>query len=153
MKSQELAEIHAAVWRIVTYHRLNVHDAHDVLQTVLCSWWAATEPRPDLAAVRRLAQNACRRLRRDRRRRAAYPDPELATFGENPADLAEREEVAAIVRERIAQLPTKYANVIQLRYWHGAKPAQIALATAEPLNTVNSRLQRAKKMVRDSLAL
>ncbi|MFY9343418.1 MAG: RNA polymerase sigma factor, partial [Planctomycetota bacterium] len=104
--------------------------------------WLAT-------VMRHLAAN---RVRGERRR--AVREAARGTDGEGPpadADATHRDDVRAVV-DALWNLPEPYQGTLVQRYFRDRSPAQIARATATPLATVKSRLQRGLDLLRAALA-
>jgi len=77
---------------------------------------------------------------------AAPPDPR-----EGPRAELEQDDRAARIRQAVAQLPDKYREVIQLRYYSQACYQDIAATLQLSLAGVNQRLTRARTRLRESL--
>jgi RNA polymerase sigma-70 factor (ECF subfamily) len=67
-------------------------------------------------------------------------------------------ELAALTNERshelyraVAGLPTKYRDVIVLRYWHDLAYDEIARLTAQSLGAVKTQLRRGRMLLAESL--
>ena len=74
------------------------------------------------------------------------PDP-----GEGPTGDLEREERCRQVREAIAELSEEYRGVLVLREIEGCRYETIAEVLGLPLNTVRSRLHRARLQLKENL--
>ena len=62
-----------------------------------------------------------------------------------PAALAERAELARVLRKAIARLRPEYREVVTLRYEQDLDYDEIAEVTGQPMGTVKSSLHRARK--------
>lgn len=82
-------------------------------------------------------------LRCERERDAARP--------EALEDVLSEVESARALFDGLAKLPEAYRRTLLLRYWRDQSPQEIARTTGVPLETVKSRLARARKELRDEL--
>lgn len=71
----------------------------------------------------------------------------LASSTEEPDGAVLRHEQADEVQQLLAQLPEKYRLVVVLRYWHDLSYKEIAETAGLTLNTVKTRLHRARHML------
>lgn len=76
----------------------------------------------------------------------------IQSRGQNPHQIAEKDESALTVKEAVERLPEKYQVVIQLRYIEDLSYNEIAETLNLPINTVKVHLNRAKKYLEQSLA-
>ena len=65
-----------------------------------------------------------------------------------PADRAEREDEAALMRKAVSKLPEDLRTVVVLHYFNGMSVQAIAKALPAPEGTVYSRLHDARKKIR-----
>ena len=65
-----------------------------------------------------------------------------------PADRAETEDEAALLRRAVAKLPEDLRTVVVLHYFNGMSVPSIAKALPAPEGTVFSRLHEARKKIR-----
>lgn len=56
-----------------------------------------------------------------------------------------KNERTRIVQECVRTLPPRYARILQMRYWDGKTPAEIALAVGRPVETVYRWLRDAEE--------
>jgi RNA polymerase sigma-70 factor (ECF subfamily) len=70
----------------------------------------------------------------------------------DPVREAAASEAAAEIRVRLASLPEGWRAVLSLRYAEGLRVAEIAEALDLPVNTVKTRLFRAREALRGLLA-
>lgn len=91
------------------------------------------------------------RRARQRQARALDADRLVRPVEPSPLDLAELDELGALVHDAIRGLPRQYRQVIVLKLVHGLGPAQIATALACPLATVKTRLRRGLDQLRRAL--
>lgn len=96
--------------------------------------------------VRNLIGNEYRRRRRATALRDRVAD-ETVVEG---ADVAERR---LCVREAIRSLPMPQRELLQMAYWDELSPTEISELLGVPASTVRVRLFRARRLVRDALAL
>ncbi|MBQ2954440.1 MAG: sigma-70 family RNA polymerase sigma factor [Clostridia bacterium] len=94
----------------------------------------------------RIAVNTCRDVQRTawfRRMDRRVTPEELPLAAPEPGEPA--------LAEAIARLPAGDREVIVLRYYQQLSPGEIAELLRQPLNTVKSRLVRAKKKLKQTL--
>jgi RNA polymerase sigma-70 factor (ECF subfamily) len=151
-----LREHGAAVWR--TVYRLLNHDA-DALdcyqETFLAAWRFAERQRVGdwgafltTVAVRR-ALNRLRSRRRSRSRVLALDGvPEPSLDGDGPLQQAAVGELLDRVREGLAELPDKQAEVFWLRYVEGLSNQQVADRLQVAPGEVRVLLHRARARLR-----
>ncbi len=106
----------------------------------------------------RIAVNLCRDIGRKKKplRFADLGDDPapVETFADDAPPLWERlvdEELRAQLHAALDALPALYQTVIILRYAEEFSYEEIAQATSLPLNTVRTRLRRAKQQIRSRL--
>lgn len=121
--------------------------AQEAIERVLGALDTFDETRPLAPWVRRIGVNcALDELRRDRRLRAASPDPEEAPRWREGAT-----EVHAAVAGAVAALSPERRTVVVLHYWLDYSLQEIADALDLPLGTVSSRLSRARAELKDAI--
>jgi RNA polymerase sigma factor (sigma-70 family) len=101
----------------------------------------------------RIAMKRALDARRRARARASIVDAE-ASFAEAPESRAPSDEVAAsrlraVMRDLMGQLPEAQAETLAMKAVLGYALSEIADETRVPLNTVRSRLNLAKKALRE----
>ncbi len=87
-------------------------------------------------------------------RRREYPSdtmPERPAADRGPARSFEAEELRAHLREAIAELPDELRVPLVLREYDELSYQEIADTTGLPLNTVRTRLLRARRALRDRM--
>jgi RNA polymerase sigma factor (sigma-70 family) len=158
-----LAEHGSAVWRTV-YRLLKHHaDALDCYQETFLSAWrlAQREPVADWhsllisLAARRAIDRLCQRIRARARLTPLDASPEPATSDGCPVQNARATELMALVREGLAQLPDKQAEVFWLSCVEGQAHHQISAHMRIAPGEVRVLLHRARvglaKMLESSL--
>lgn len=75
-----------------------------------------------------------------------------ASEGNDPQDLAARRDLQRAVRRAIATLPSHYRDTLALQVFHDLTYEEIAGTLEIPIGTVMSRLNGAKRLLRDRLA-
>ncbi|GAC1302822.1 MAG: sigma-70 family RNA polymerase sigma factor [Vulcanimicrobiaceae bacterium] len=101
-----------------------------------------------------IARNASLDTMRRRRRAATHVTRERLPSPEpGPEELALRNDEAARVRAALGALPDRYRDVLELYYMRGLRYREIALELAIPIGTVKTYISRAKRRLRDDLAL
>ena len=140
-------------------------DAADVVQhTFIQCYNALARLRSDTALrpwFYRVARNRCLDLIRQRRTLPADRprDDEddvdafamIADSGPSLESLAERHDLQRLLTEAIAELPSKYREVVVLRYEGDLTFSEIAEALGIPENSAKTLFQRAKTMLRLAL--
>jgi RNA polymerase sigma-70 factor (ECF subfamily) len=156
---QLLSELAPAVHRFGLRMCKNVHDADDVLQDTLIQIVAHIkefEGRGSLPSwVFALARSACARRRRGLKNAPPAGDEALAeqVSGEpNPEQLADQQELGAMLARALDALPDAQREVLLLRDVEGLSAAETATALALSVDAVKSRLHRARIDLRQQLA-
>jgi RNA polymerase sigma-70 factor (ECF subfamily) len=114
--------------------------------------------RPLAPWISRTTYHAClRRLETATRRpeRAGDPDP-LATVEDqvtrSPEQAAAASEATALLARALEDLPAQDRALLDLRYREGLSDAEVSEATGMPVNTVKTRIFRARARLREWLA-
>ncbi|MEM7199244.1 MAG: sigma-70 family RNA polymerase sigma factor [Planctomycetota bacterium] len=91
--------------------------------------------------------------KREQRRRRRRLDPQRLAeqHWTDPADAAERAEIAENVAAQLGGLPPNYRQVLTLRWVHGLSAVEIAHTLGCPPETVRTRLKRGADILRQSL--
>lgn len=102
-----------------------------------------------------IASNLC--IDMLRRRRYAWLSLEDVSFrlvapAEEPSRAALRREEAGQIQHLLGRLPEKYRLVVILRYWYDLSYEEIVETTGLSLNTVKTRLHRARAMLARAMA-
>ena len=135
-------------------------EAEDLTQDALLQaykTWTRVEPDQSGAYVKwcyRIAHNlAIDFLRKKKPRAIDEEDLERAedTRSLRPEEVYENRVQSSSVRESIAGLEEKYREVLILRYQEELSYEQIAEVLRVPVSTVETRIFRAKKMLREKL--
>jgi len=131
----------------------------DVTQQVWTAMWERVGELRDVQRWRpwlyRLARNAAIDAGRDATRQRQLADrltieskaPEVGA----PADALTRDEQHAAVRRAIGELPPRYREVLTLRHLEGWSYREIAELLDVPVDTVETRLVRARRKLREAL--
>jgi RNA polymerase sigma-70 factor (ECF subfamily) len=151
-----------AVYRLAYRLLGNPEDALDASQEALvamlralCSFRGEV---PFEVWLRRLATNVCLMQRRRRRVRArlvgelASEDADEASHEAGPESIALSREVQSAVWEHLRRLPAQFSAVVVLRELEGLSYEEIARTLRIPLGTVQSRLHRARQLLRAAMA-
>lgn len=152
---QRLVQVHAErAWAVCYRITGNTHDAEDALQDALISAWQ------HLARFRgearfgtwlyRIAANAA--LAVIRRRRDVLvgdlPEPPRSHASDHVSRLAEADQIETALRT----LPKSFREALILREYGGLTYVEIAEHQHIPVQTVKSRLNRARKAMRTELS-
>lgn len=148
---------------ILTYvYRMigNKEDAEDITQSALLqAWetWNRVDPELSGGYVKwcyRIARNLAIDLMRKRKPRTA-DDEEMERAADlrvlKPEDVYEHRVQSNEVRECIQALNEKYREVLVLRYQEDMSYEKIAEILELPISTIETRIFRAKKMLRQRL--
>jgi len=166
----------AAFERIVTYYQTplynlafrlvhNAEDAADLCQEILLRVYRNLDrfdaERPFKPWLYRVATNVClnaiksptlrtlslQHIQGDENRHALEP----TASSEDAHAAMERRELADIVRQRVAELPSHYRVVLRLFYLKELTHQEICEALDLPLGTVKNRLFRAREILREKM--
>src|ERR1700730_4332725 len=152
---------------VIRYHRLVINVAfralgelslaEDVAQDVFIKVYKALpgyrHDKPFKHWLHRVAANAVTDAIRRRRPVISLDGmlPPPASPDSDPQDAATRHDLQRAVRHAIASLPPHYRDTIALQDFGGLRHEQVAKALDIPLGTVMSRLNGAKRLLRDRL--
>jgi RNA polymerase sigma-70 factor (ECF subfamily) len=103
-----------------------------------------------------IATNLVSQHRRDearqlRLRNAIAPDPDVASHAERVVAQVAAQAMGQLLGTALAELSAGDRDVLLLVAWEGLTYEQVAAALDIPVGTVRSRLNRARKLVRDVL--
>ena len=137
------------VRRLCMVHLKNYADTEDIFQTVFLKYALASvsfdSDEHEKAWLIRVTLNACRDLLRSVFRSRTVSLEELV---EQPAQLsADHREVL----EAVLSLPARYRDVVYLHYYEEYTAPEIARILGKNVNTVYTRLTRAKGLLREKL--
>ncbi|MDU0479807.1 sigma-70 family RNA polymerase sigma factor [Staphylococcus chromogenes] len=141
------------MWAVCLSITGNRADAEDALQNALTAAWQNLHRFDGTAKFStwayRIASNAALQIVRKRRE---LPD-EDAGIEEVSTDSPVDSKVTAgiVVREALAQLPDEFREVIVLREYAGLSYQEIADQQGIPIQTVKSRINRARTKLLDAL--
>jgi RNA polymerase sigma factor (sigma-70 family) len=143
------------VCRRLLANRADADDAFQATFLVLVSRPRAIRRRGSVGSwlygvAYRIAHRA--RQRDGRRRHLGLPDAELPDLaGEEPAAVLARRELRAAVDEELLRLPQKYQAPVVLCYLQGRTNTEAAAQLGWPVGTVQTRLFRARELLRARL--
>lgn len=136
------------VRRICLVHLKNYADTEDIFQTVFVKYLLHTapfaSPEHEKAWIIRVTINACKDLLRSVFRRRTVPLDEAAELPAPP------EEHRAVL-QAVQGLPGAYRDVVYLHYYEGYTAPEIAKILGKNVNTVYTRLTRARRLLREAL--
>ncbi len=136
------------VRRICLVRLKNYADTEDIFQTVFVKYLLHTapfaSPEHERAWIIRVTINACKDLLRSVFRRRTLSLEEVA---EQPAPADEYRAVLQAVQA----LPAAYRDVVYLHYYEGYTAPEIAGILGKNVNTVYTRLTRARGLLRRTL--
>ena len=137
------------VRRLCMVHLKNYADTEDIFQTVFLKYALASvsfdSDEHEKAWLIRVTLNACRDLLRSVFRSRTVSLEELV---EQPARLAaDHREVL----EAVLSLPARYRDVVYRHYYEDYTAPEIAQILGKNVNTIYTRLTRAKGLLREKL--
>jgi len=142
----------------IAYRALgDVNLAEDVAQEVFIKVYrhlpAYRHEKPFVHWLHRIAANAVTDAARRSRSVLSLDALEQAPADEqgDPQDTAARRELQRAVRRAIASLPSHYRDTLALQVFHDLSYEEIAAILDIPIGTVMSRLNAAKRLLRDRL--
>lgn len=146
--NQAVEQYADTVRRICLVHLKNYADTEDIFQTVFVKYLLHTapfaSPEHERAWIIRVTINACKDLLRSVFRRRTLSLEEVA---EQPAPADEHRAVLQAVQA----LPAAYRDVVYLHYYEGYTAPEIAEILGKNVNTVYTRLTRARGLLRRTL--
>lgn len=137
------------VRRICFVHLKNRADTEDIFQTVFVKYLLYSQPfasaEHERAWIIRVTINACKDLLKSFfRSRTVSLDEVVQLPAETPPDHRE-------VLEAVLSLPPKYKDVVYLHYYEGYTAPEISRMLGKNVNTVYTRLNRSKQLLREKL--
>ena len=137
------------VRRICMLHLKNHADTEDIFQTVFLKYALYSDvfesQEHEKAWLIRVTVNACKDLLKSFFRSQVISVEEIAELP-TPMSQDNRE-----VLEAVLSLPAKYKDVVYLHYYEGYTAPEISRILRMNLNTVYTRLTRAKEILRNKL--
>ena len=137
------------VRRLCMVHLKNYADTEDIFQTVFLKYALASvsfdSDEHEKAWLIRVTLNACRDLLRSVFRSRTVSLEELV---EQPAQLSAHHRE---VLEAVLSLPARYRDVVYLHYYEDYTAPEIAQILGKNVNTIYTRLTRAKGLLREKL--
>lgn len=145
------------VYRTAYYYTRNAEDARDITQEIFIKAYNSLEGFKQGAAfstwLYRIAVNHC--LDWCRKKKPLYAEAaclnNLHDMRDGPEDLLLRQETAAAVQAAVANLPDIYRTVLILYYFEDFSPQEIAEITDTSKRTVETRLFRGRKLLKEKL--
>lgn len=146
-KAEEIIREHAdMIYRIALHNLKNPADAEDIFQDVCLTLLTKNAPLFDDVHIKnwliRVTINKCKNFLKSSWQRNRDT---LDAVADTPS------EVSPSIPELVYSLPEKYRNIIYLYYYEEYTVAEIAEILKENKNTVNSKLQRARKKLKEIL--
>lgn len=137
------------VKRLCLIHLKNQADTEDIFQTVFLKYALSDlvfeSAEHEKAWLIRVTINACKDLLRSFFRSHTVPLDVLAE------QAAPEEEDHSQVLQAVLSLPEKYRQVIYLHYYEGYTAPQIGALLHKNVNSVYTRMNRAKKLLKEAL--
>jgi RNA polymerase sigma-70 factor, ECF subfamily len=158
--AQFVREHEASIFTYVLRMVASREDAEDITQDALMQayrTWSQVDPEAAGGYVKwcyRIAHNlAIDTLRKKKPRGAEEDEMEHAADERSlrPEEVYENRVQAVQIKECIQSLEEKYREVLILRYQEELSYEQIAVALDLPVSTIETRIFRAKKMLREKL--
>jgi RNA polymerase sigma-70 factor (ECF subfamily) len=140
----------------VAYHYLGgFDDAQDAVQEAFVHAYLRlnqlSDPGKFAPWLRRITANACADLLRQRGDRLVSLDEEEARAMSDSEQDPERLAARRVVRQALERLPEKTRLAVTLFYIDGYSQEEVAGFLEVPVNTVRSRLRRAKQQLREEM--
>ena len=137
------------VRRLCMLHLKNAADTEDIFQNVFLKYVLRSMPFESEAHEKawfiRVTINACKDLLKSFfRSRTVSLDEVVQLPAETPPDHRE-------VLEAVLSLPPKYKDVVYLHYYEGYTAPEIGHMLGKNVNTVYTRLNRSKQLLREKL--
>ena len=137
------------VRRLCMLHLKNAADTEDIFQNVFLKYVLRSMPFESEAHEKawfiRVTINACKDLLKSFfRSRTVSLDEVVQLPAETPPDHRE-------VLEAVLSLPPKYKDVVYLHYYEGYTAPEISRMFGKNVNTVYTRLNRSKQLLREKL--
>jgi RNA polymerase sigma factor (sigma-70 family) len=149
--------VHRHGGMVLAVCRGRLRDAHDVEDAFQATFFLLAKQARTIADgdrvggwLRRVADHVARRARRRARRREGHLAWEPTDGTPVTPDL-ERAEVRGLVREEVGRLPERLRLPVMLCDLEGISRAEAARRLGWPIGTVNSRLARARGLLRQRL--
>lgn len=147
------------VYSICYRYAQNPVDAQDLAQEVFLTTFRRLDSFREQAKfstwLYRLGVNRCidftRKRQRERKWQGGEVQDYMADSAPGPEDEALRSDDARMLNQAIERLPDKYKSVLILYYTQELSYADISQALDIPVKTVETRLYRARKRLRDLL--
>lgn len=134
------------IYRIALQNLKNTADAEDIFQYVCLTLLTKNAPLFDDVHIKnwliRVTINKCKNFSKSLWQNKTEP---LDLSRENP------EATSDSIPELVYSLPQKYRNIVYLYYYEEYTVPEIAEILGENKNTINSRLQRARKKLKEIL--
>lgn len=134
------------VYRIALHNLKNTSDAEDIFQEVCLTLLTKNAPLFDDVHIKRwlirVTINKCKNFSK------SLWQSKTETLDLSREDSRETEN---LIPELVYSLPQKYRNIVYLYYYEEYTVAEIAEILGENKNTVNSKLQRARKKLKEIL--
>ncbi len=134
------------IYRIALHNLKNTSDAEDIFQDVCLTLLTKNAPLFDDLHIKnwliRVTINKCKNFKKSHWQSKTEA---LDFSAENP------EVTQNHIPELVYSLPQKYRNIVYLYYYEEYTVPEIAKILGENKNTVNSRLQRARKKLKEIL--
>jgi len=145
------------LYRTAYYYTQNIEDARDITQEIFIKAYnslAGFKQGSTFSTwLYRIAVNHC--IDWCRKKKPLYVEAACldyhCTEEGSPEDLFLQQEIASEVQAAVGSLPTIYSTVLILYYFQDFSPQQIADIMDTPKRTVETRLFRGRKMLKDKL--
>jgi RNA polymerase sigma-70 factor (ECF subfamily) len=146
------SRIYAVAFKVTNHSK----DAEDVAQEVFIQIYRSLASFKGESAfstwIYRITMNKTLDLKRKQARAPAFQPEipfEIPTYHTPESELLRKEE-QELARQYLDQLTEKYREVVQLYYFHQLSYTEIAIQLDIAVKTVESRLYRAKQMIRQT---
>lgn len=147
------------LYRTAYYYTQNVEDARDLTQEIFIKAYNNLEKFKHGSAfstwLYRLAVNHC--IDWKRKKKPDYEESisldKLANKQAGPEELLLHQEMASEIHKLVRSLPERYRTIFILYYFEGLNPQQIAEILSISKRTVETRLYRGRKIMKNKIPM
>lgn len=145
----QVKQVEKLLFRIAWSYLGNLQDVEDAVQDAICTAWAKQGTLRDERQfgpwLARILTNRCKNLIR-RSKLLAFLPLEETTLAAAPEPFDE-------VKEALLSLPPELRLVLAMRYYEGCSVKEIAQGLGIPQGTVQTRLMRGRRKLREVLSI
>lgn len=146
----EVKQVQKLLFRIAWSYMGNLQDVEDVVQDAISVAWAKRNTLRDInqfgSWISRILSNRCKNVLRKRKVLSFFPLEEDSVTVDPPA-------VELPVEEAVGSLKPELRLVVTLHYYDGYTMREISESLGIPLGTIQTRLMRARKQLKEILSI